>query len=134
MPPKIQILIVEDNPNDAELLVRELQRAGFDFDWQRVDTEPEYLARLNAGLHLILSDYEMPLFSGLRALELLNQQPVLEIPSIMVSGTIGEETAVAAIKQGAADYLLKDLSLIHISPAETGGISATANSTLDRRG
>ena len=116
MPPKIQILIVEDNPNDAELVVRELRRAGFDFDWQRVDTEAEYLARLNPGLHLILSDYEMPQFSGLRALELLKQQPALEIPFIIVSGTIGEEVAVVAMQQGAADYLLKD-RIVRLGPA-----------------
>src|SRR5277367_116308 len=108
MPGRIQILILEDNPTDAELVVRELRRAGFDFDWERVDTEANYLARLNPGLHLILSDYVMPQFSGLRALELLKQQPALEIPFIIVSGTIGEETAVAAMRQGAADYLLKD--------------------------
>src|SRR5271156_1207826 len=107
MPHKIQLLIVEDNPADAELVVRELRRAEFDFDWQRVDTEAGYLARLNPGLHLILSDYEMPQFSGLRALALLKQQPALDIPFIIVSGTIGEETAVEAIKQGASDYLLK---------------------------
>ncbi|HEV3273210.1 MAG TPA: response regulator [Candidatus Methylacidiphilales bacterium] len=108
MPEKIEILIVEDNPTDAELLVRELYRAGFEFEWTRVDTEAAYLAKLNPGLNLILSDYEMPQFSGLRALELLNQQPALDIPFIIVSGTIGEEMAVMAMQQGAADYLLKD--------------------------
>jgi signal transduction histidine kinase len=108
MSQRIQILIVEDNANDADLLVRELRRSEFDFDWQRVDTEPGYLAKLNPGLHLILSDYEMPQFNGFRALELLKQQPALDIPFILVSGTIGEEMAVAAMQQGAADYLLKD--------------------------
>jgi len=116
MPQKIKILIVEDNPADAELLVRELHRVEFDFDWQRVDTEPAYLAALNSGLHLILSDYEMPQFSGLRALELLKQQPALEIPFIIVSGTIGEEMAVAAMQRGAADYLLKD-RITRLGPA-----------------
>jgi len=108
MPDKIQILIVEDNPADADLVVRELRRAEFDFDWQRVDTEAEYLAALKPNLHLILSDYQMPQFSGLRALELLKQQPALDIPFIIVSGTIGEDVAVVAMQQGAADYLLKD--------------------------
>src|SRR5476649_2011650 len=116
MSKKSQILIVEDNPDDAQLLVHELKRAEFDFDWQRVDTEAEYLARLNPGLHLILSDYEMPQFSGLRALELLKQQPALDIPFIIVSGTIGEEMAVAAMQQGAADYLLKD-RIARLGPA-----------------
>ncbi|MCE0523012.1 MAG: response regulator [Methylacidiphilales bacterium] len=113
---RIQILIVEDNPDDAELLVRELSRSGLEFDWQRVDTESEYLARLNSDLHLILSDYEMPQFSGLRALELLRQQPDLDIPLIIVSGTIGEEMAVKAMQLGAADYLLKD-RIARLEPA-----------------
>ena len=104
----LQILIVEDNPADAGLLVRELRRSGFSFEWQRVDTEAEFLAKLNSGIHLILSDFEMPEFNGLRALELLKRQTLLEIPFIIVSGTIGEEVAVQAMKMGAADYLLKD--------------------------
>jgi len=116
MSQRIQILIVEDNPADADLIVRELRRAEFDFDWQRVDTEAAYLARLNSGLDLILSDYEMPQFNGLRALELLKQQPALDIPFILVSGTIGEEMAVAAMREGAADYLLKD-RITRLGPA-----------------
>jgi len=116
MSQSIQILIVEDNPHDAELLVRELHRSGFIFDWKRVDTEAEFLANLNPGLHLVLSDFEMPEFNGLRALELLKQQAALDIPFIIVSGTIGEETAVTAIKQGASDYLLKD-RIVRLGPA-----------------
>jgi hypothetical protein len=111
----LKILIVEDNPNDAELLVHELRRANFDFNWQRVDTEAEYLAKLHSGLDLILSDYVMPQFSGLRALELLKEHN-LEIPFIIVSGTIGEETAVTAMQQGASDYLLKD-RIARLGPA-----------------
>jgi two-component system, cell cycle sensor histidine kinase and response regulator CckA len=108
MSQQIQILIVEDNPADAELLVRELRRSGFSINWQRVDTEEEFLAKLNPSLDLILSDYEMPEFNGLRALELLKQQHTLDIPFIIVSGTIGETMAVAAMREGATDYLLKD--------------------------
>ena len=108
MPPPLQILIVEDNVNDANLLVRELRRSGIKFEWQRVDTEAEYLAKLNSSVDLILSDYTMPQFDGLRALKLLKQRVGLEIPFIIVSGTIGEERAVMAMQQGAADYLLKD--------------------------
>lgn len=103
----LHVLIVEDRPEDAELVVRTLRRAGFEPDWRRVDTEADYRAHLGGGLDLVLSDYEMPQFSGLRALELLKES-ALEVPLIIVSGTIGEETAVAAMKQGAADYLLKD--------------------------
>src|SRR6267143_5607862 len=103
----LRVLIVEDNATDAELVLRELRRAGFDPDWQRVDTEADYLAGLDPALDIILSDYSMPQFSGLRALELLKERK-LEIPFILVSATIGEETAVTAMRSGAADYLLKD--------------------------
>jgi len=103
----LKVLIVEDNPADAELLVIELTRAGFEPDWRRVDTEAAFLEQLNGGLDLILSDYRMPAFNGLSALELLKQSG-LEIPFILVSGTIGEDTAVQAMKNGATDYLLKD--------------------------
>jgi len=116
MSQRIQILIVEDNPADAELLVRELRRSGFDFDWQRVDTEAEYLANLKSSLHLILSDLAMPEFNGLRALKLLKQQPTLDIPFIIVSGTIGEEMAIAAMREGPTDYLLKD-RMARLGPA-----------------
>lgn len=111
----LKVLIAEDNPADAELLVRELRRAGFEPEWHRVDTESDYLARINEAFDLVLSDYQMPQFSGLRALELL-QQSGRELPLIIVSGTIGEDTAVAAMKEGATDYLLKD-RLARLGPA-----------------
>jgi PAS domain S-box-containing protein len=103
----IRVLIVEDNPADAELVVRELHRAGFDPQWQRVDTEAEFLDRLHPDLDIILSDYSMPQFDGLRALELLKQGG-RDVPFIFISGTLGEEKAVEAMKQGVTDYLLKD--------------------------
>ncbi len=111
----IRILMVEDNPDDAELLLRELRRAGYTPDWRRVDTEPDFLAHLGPSYDLVLSDYAMPQFGGLRALELLTQSG-LEIPFILVSGTIGEDVAVAAMRDGAADYLLKD-RLVRLGPA-----------------
>src|ERR1700712_2781809 len=103
----LRVLLAEDNPNDAELLLRELRRAGFELVWDRVDNEADYARRLVGNIDLVISDYEMPQFNGLRALELLKASG-LDIPFIIVSGTIGEDTAVAAMKQGAADYLLKD--------------------------
>ena len=111
----IKILIVEDNASDAELMVHELYRAGFDPHWLRVETEADYLNNLSPDLDLILSDYAMPQFSGLRALALLKQRG-LEIPFIIVSGTIDEETAVTTMQQGAADYLLKD-RIARLGPA-----------------
>ena len=105
-PSPLKLLLVEDDPLDAELVLRELRRAGYEPDFRRVDTEEDFLAALSADLQLILSDYDLPSFQGLRALELV-QEHGLDLPFIVVSGTIGEETAVAAIKQGASDYLLK---------------------------
>jgi PAS domain S-box-containing protein len=111
----LRVLLVEDNPRDAELIVAELHRAGLAPDWQRVDTEPAYLAALDGGCDIILTDYDLPQFSGLRALELL-QLSGRDIPLIVVSGTIGEDIAVAAMQQGATDYLLKD-RLQRLAPA-----------------
>ena len=107
MSQQIQIVIVEDAIEDAELFVRELRRAHFDPQWHRVETEAEYLEKLHPGVDLILSDYKLPEFDGPRALELLKEKGY-DIPFIVVSGTIGEETAVATIKLGATDYILKD--------------------------
>jgi PAS domain S-box-containing protein len=103
----LKVLVVEDNPVEADLVIVELQRAGFEPQWHRVDSEAEYLERLNGDLDLVLSDFRMPQFSGFRALELLRERG-LDVPFILISGAIGEDTAVAAMKKGAADYLLKD--------------------------
>jgi len=120
MPRPLQFLIAEDNLDDAQLLVRALERAGFDFEHHLVDSEKEFLAHLRPDLDIILSDYEMPQFGALRALELLKERG-LEIPFIIISGMIGEDLAVAAMKQGAADYLLKD-RLARLGPAITHAI------------
>jgi PAS domain S-box-containing protein len=107
MPTALNLLLLEDQPSDAELVVHALRRAGFVPEWRRVETEAEYLAALDPALDLILADYALPQFDGLRALELLRTRG-LDIPLIIVSGTIGEERAVAALRCGAADYLIKD--------------------------
>jgi two-component system cell cycle sensor histidine kinase/response regulator CckA len=107
VPRLLRLLIVEDLPEDADLLVRALQRAGYIVDWQRVEDEAAYLAALTQPVDLILCDYALPRFSALRALELLGEQQQ-GIPLIVVTGAVGEETAVACIKRGATDYLLKD--------------------------
>src|SRR6202030_1073866 len=99
----------------AELVVGELRRAGFEPDWRRADTEKEYLANLNGDFDLILSDYAMPEFDAMRALELLKQRG-LGTPFIIVSGAMGEDTAVQAMRNGAADYLLKD-RIARLGPA-----------------
>jgi PAS domain S-box-containing protein len=103
----LSVLLVEDQPADAELVLRALRQAGFAPEWQRVETEAAYLAALDPSLDMILADYALPQFDALRALELL-QARRLDIPFIIVSGTIGDEVAVAAMRQGATDYLIKD--------------------------
>jgi PAS domain S-box-containing protein len=111
----LRVLILEDRPAEAELMLHELRRGGFEPDWQRVETEADYLATLDPALDLILADYNLPQFDGLRALAML-QERGLDIPFIIVSGVIGEDLAVSAMKQGAADYLLKD-RLARLGPA-----------------
>jgi two-component system cell cycle sensor histidine kinase/response regulator CckA len=103
----LRVLLLEDRPEDAALELYELHRAGFAPVQRRVETEADYLAALDPSLDLILADYALPQFDALRALELLRERG-LDIPFIIVSGTIGEEIAVRAMQQGAADYLLKD--------------------------
>jgi two-component system cell cycle sensor histidine kinase/response regulator CckA len=107
MPTPLRVLILEDDPADAELLLHELGRAGLQVDATRVDSEATYLEALNHQFDIILSDYRLPGFDGLKALRHL-QQRGLDIPLIIVSGTLGDELAVECIKQGAADFLLKD--------------------------
>ncbi|MES9826151.1 MAG: EAL domain-containing protein [Candidatus Thiodiazotropha endolucinida] len=103
----LNILIVEDLPYDAELMAIRLRDEGFDLDYTRVQRETAYLAALEKSPDLILCDWHLPQFSGQRALSLLRQQD-LDIPFIIVSGGIGEEAAVDALRQGANDYVLKD--------------------------
>ena len=103
----LRALILEDRPEDAELMAHELRRSGYDPQWQRVETEPDFLAHLDPPPDVILADYSMPELEAGRALQLL-QERGLNIPFIVVSGTIGEDAAVAMMRQGGADYLLKD--------------------------
>ncbi len=103
----LKILYVEDNNYDVELVIRELARAGFKTSFRVAVNETEFLAGLESLPDLILSDFALPQFDGLTALHLLNKSS-LEIPFILISGTLGEEAAVTSIKQGAADYLMKD--------------------------
>jgi two-component system, cell cycle sensor histidine kinase and response regulator CckA len=102
----LNVLIVEDCADDAELLLDELQNAGFAPAWKRVETEAAYQASLSDRLDLIFSDFSLPQFSTSRALDLL-QKSNLDIPFVVVSGTMGEEHAVDILKAGATDYVLK---------------------------
>ncbi len=102
----LRVLILEDSLSDTELMLYELRSSGFELDWQRVETEADYLAQLDAGFDVILSDFYMPEFDAIQALRLL-QSRGLDIPLIIVTHSISEEAAVECMKQGAADYLLK---------------------------
>ena len=113
-PTTLRALIVEDNVLDAELVIEQLRQAGYHPEWTRVDSEASYLSALDAAPDIILSDYNLPGFGGLQALTLLRQRD-LDIPFILVSGTIGETLAVAAMVAGAHDYVLKD-NLARLAP------------------
>src|SRR6476620_2723256 len=103
MPRSLFVLILEDQEADFEMVACELQRAGFDARCVRVDTEERYLAQLEKKPDVILSDYKLPGFDAPRALKLL-QQKGLEIPVIILTGAVSEETVVECMKRGAADY------------------------------
>ncbi|MGH7823282.1 MAG: response regulator [Candidatus Binatia bacterium] len=112
----LRVLIVEDSPDDAELVVRALRRGGYDPSCERVYTRETMKAALEGRpWDVVISDYSMPGFDGPAALTLL-QEKGLDLPFILVSGTVGEETAVAAMKAGAHDYLMKD-NLARLAPA-----------------
>jgi PAS domain S-box-containing protein len=105
----LRVLIVEDSEDDAFLLLRELKRGGYVPVHERVDTAPAMGAALErAEWDLVVSDHSMPNFSSSAALELLRGRGFVDLPFIIVSGQIGEDMAVAAMKAGAQDYLMKD--------------------------
>jgi two-component system cell cycle sensor histidine kinase/response regulator CckA len=112
----LHVLIVEDSEDDMALLVRELRRGGYDPTFERVDAPAGMSAALGKNQwDLIICDYSMPHFLGTDALRLLRATGS-EVPFIFLSGTIGEETAIAALKQGAQDYVMKD-NLKRLLPA-----------------
>lgn len=103
----LKILVLEDRPEDAELILYEMKRSGYNGASSRVDTQEEYLRAIDKLPDIILADYSLPQFTAMQALKLL-QERGYDIPFIVVTGTISEEAAVETMKQGAADYLLKD--------------------------
>lgn len=108
MKTKNRILLIEDSASDAELLIYELKKSGFDPDWTRVIDADELEKMLNEkDWDLILCDYGLPKFTGLDAIKMIKKiNP--DIPVILVSGMVGEEKAVEVMRAGANDYILKD--------------------------
>jgi signal transduction histidine kinase len=103
----LRVLIIEDNERDAALLVRELKRGSYDVTYERVETEPEMADALaRQAWDLVLSDYAMPAFSALAAVRLLAASG-LDLPLIVISGSVGEEAAVEVMREGAHDFLFK---------------------------
>lgn len=113
----LRVLIIEDSEDDAELLAIELERGGYEVIHRRVDTKADMQAALQESLpwDIVLADYSMPQFSAIAALDLLKEWE-LDLPFVIVSGKIGEDTAVAAMKAGAHDYLVKG-KLARLIPA-----------------
>ena len=112
----LRILILEDVPMDAELVEYELQRTNIPFDARCVDTRDGFERELDDFRpDLILSDYTLPRFDGMTALSLARER-VPNIPFLIVTGSVNEETAVGCMKAGATDYLLKS-NLARIGPA-----------------
>jgi two-component system, cell cycle sensor histidine kinase and response regulator CckA len=107
----LHLLILEDDPVDAELTVATLGQAGYACRWERVASEAAFRALMAAQAQLpydaVLVDYNLPSFDGLRALRLLRVRDA-ELPCIMVSGVLGEEIAIESLKAGATDYVLKN--------------------------
>jgi two-component system, cell cycle sensor histidine kinase and response regulator CckA len=111
----LRVLIVEDSEDDMLLLLRELRRGGYTPDYLRVETAATMAAALEQrSWDIVIADYTLPGFSAPEALQVLQQK--CDLPFIIVSGTIGEETAVAAMRAGAHDYLLKG-NLARLVPA-----------------
>ncbi|MGA2112536.1 MAG: PAS domain S-box protein [Anaerolineales bacterium] len=103
----LRVLVLEERSADAEMMIAELRRSAFDVEWERAETENEYLAGLERAPDLILADYRLPQFDGMKALDIAVRQG-RDTPFILVAGTLGEELAAEAIRRGASDYLLKD--------------------------
>jgi signal transduction histidine kinase len=114
----LRLLLVEDDENDAMLLLREMRRGGYSVTSTRVETPEDFERELDAGpWDVIVADYSLPHFDGLSAFSRVRKRG-LDVPFLIVSGTIGEDTAVAAMKAGVHDFLLKD-RLGRLAPAVT---------------
>jgi CheY-like chemotaxis protein len=125
-PHPIRLLHLEDSEPDHALAMAYLRRSGMELDARRIETRGEFAAALAKHWDVVLSDYHLPGFSGVEALQLLRERMAAggrPVPFILVSGQIGEDTAVEAMRNGAADYLLK-ANLARLAPAVEHAIAA----------
>ena len=112
---KIRALIIEDSEDDFKLILRELKKENREVDYKLIDNEADLEIALKEEWDLIISDYAMPGFTGFEALNICNKKKI-DIPFIMVSGTVGEDIAVDMMKSGAKDYIMKN-NLKKLMPA-----------------
>jgi CheY-like chemotaxis protein len=103
---RLKLLIADDSPDDARLIVHRARRAGYAVEWQRVETEGAFAEAL-PGVDLVICDYAMPAFSPTRALEQIGESG-LATPLLLVSGSVSAERAGELVALGATGYVLKD--------------------------
>jgi len=128
----LRVLLVEDSPDDAELVLFELGEAGFDVASRRVENKTEMLAAMaEGGWDVVISDFNLPAFDTGDALALLREKDE-DIPFIIVSGLIGEETAIALMKKGASDFVMKD-KLARLEPVIARELKDAATRRAHRR-
>ena len=131
-PEPLRVLFVEDRPDDAELVRLALDRAGYAVEWERVETRETMTAALDRGRwDVVIADYRLPHFSGPAALGVC-QERGLDVPFIIVSGTVGEEEAVGALKAGAHDFVGK-MNLTRLGPAVSRELREAAGRRAQRR-
>jgi len=132
MKPRLNILHIEDSAEDSKLIQRMLVDNGLPCDVTRIETRPEVFSALETNSYdLILADCKLPNFSGLRALEIAHALKP-EVPFVFVSGTIGEETAIESLRNGATDYVLKD-RLTRLVPAVRRALAEAEERTMCRQ-
>jgi PAS domain S-box-containing protein len=132
MSTRLRILIIEDSKGDALLLLRHLREGGIEPDHERVETPAQLAAALaKPGWDIVLSDYRLPMFTGMDALKLVREKDA-DLPFILVSGAVGEEAAIEVMRQGANDFLIKG-SLSRLVPAITREVRKAADRRAQRQ-
>lgn len=129
---EMRVLILEDRKEDAKLVERELRAGGLSFELAVVETKDAYLKEIkDFHPHVILADYRLPAFDGMTALAIARER-YPEVPFIFVSGTIGEDRAIEALKQGATDYVLKE-RLSRLVPVVRRALNEAETRTLKKQ-